>query len=156
MSKNAGKAVLDDRLSRAVDIIVGTNVLVGPFVRVEQSETELRVTVTRLPDASNVDEKADLLLERKSFEVFAADEGDVRVADEAERRCEVIKLRSGILKRKDVMPGFGLCGTSVDEGPSVELSAIRQVGKELAVFVREYLRGPFSGETTRFCEVTSL
>jgi len=70
----------------------------------------MRVSVSRLTDATDIYQKPKVLFELECLQILAAQGRNMRMADEAEFGREVSKLGLGHDYRIDVLPGGGTFG----------------------------------------------
>ena len=82
----------DDRVRRALYVIVGADVFVRPCLRIDETETKLRVSIAGLAYAAYIDEKLHPSREGMYLQTIVDDNRDMCVADETHRGRKVRKL----------------------------------------------------------------
>lgn len=121
----------------SLDVVAEPNVVVGERIGVEEAEAELRVLITGLPDAADVYQIAVAAADLKYAQCFGHHRRDVRVANEADFRVEVLELGLRGWVRGEPLPGGGLVGGSMDEGTGIDGEGEREVREVRKLFVRE-------------------
>ena len=68
-TKSAWESGPDDRICRTLYVIVGTDVLVFPCLRIDDPETDLRVSIAGLAHTPHIDEKLDPMVKCKCLPI---------------------------------------------------------------------------------------
>ena len=74
----------DDRVRRALYVVVGADVFVFPFLRVDDPETKLWVSIAGLAHTAHIDETLDAAPKCICQQILADDTRDMCVADETD------------------------------------------------------------------------